>query len=122
MITGIFDRDEACMRLQVNGPRGTKLLEAVVDTGYTGALTLPPELIKKLGLPWHKVDRSILADGSECLYDVFVASVLWDGRIRRVLVDMAKIQPLVGIRLMKDYELRMQVRQRGKVTLRRLAR
>ena len=48
MIAGIFDGDEARIRLQVQGPRGKQRIEAVVDTGYTGTLTLPPKLIAKL--------------------------------------------------------------------------
>jgi clan AA aspartic protease len=122
MITGIFDRNEARIQLQVQGPRTGQRIEAAIDTGFTGALTLPPKLIAKLRLPWCKLDRSILADGSECTYDVFVASVLWDGRIRRILIDEADVEPLVGIRLMKDHELRVQVRDCGRVTLRRLTR
>jgi len=108
MITGIFHRDEARIRLQVQGPLAKRRIQAVVDTGYTGTITLPQQLITTLGLPWYKFERSTLADGSECMYDVFLASVLWDGRIRRILVDEAEIEPLAGIQLMKDYELRMQ--------------
>ena len=122
MITGAFDRDEARIPLKLQGPRGERQIEAVIDTGYSGTLTLPRKLIKDLGLAWHTFDRSVLADGSECLFDVFTASVIWDGRVRRILIDEADIEPLVGIRLMKDYELRIVVRRNGKVTLKRLTR
>jgi clan AA aspartic protease len=122
MITGIVAYDEARIRLTISGPRRQRIIEAVVDTGFTGTLTLPPKVIEQLGLPWHTFDRGTLADGSNCLFDVFVATVLWERRARRVLVDQADIEPLVGMRLMKNCELRMQIRDGGRLTLKRLAR
>jgi predicted aspartyl protease len=62
------------------------------------------------------VDRGTLADGSECLFDVYDAKVLWDGKVRDILVDEADAEPLVGMRLLKGHELKMQIRARGKVT------
>jgi hypothetical protein len=40
--------------------------------------------------------------------------------VRRILVDAADADPLVGTRLLKGRELKMQVRARGKVTIKRL--
>jgi clan AA aspartic protease len=122
MITGKVSGSEAHVRLRVQGPRGERQIEAVIDTGYTGTLTLPPSLIQTLRLPWHTFGRSMLADGSECLFDVFIATVEWDGHPRRILIDEADAEPLVGMRLMNGYELRMQIRQNGRMSLRRLTR
>jgi predicted aspartyl protease len=85
-------------------------------------LTLPPALIVALGLRWRSVDRFTLADGSECFLDVYEAKVVWDGKVRRILVDEADSDALVGMRLLKGHELKMQVRSRGKVTIKRMAR
>jgi clan AA aspartic protease len=121
MIAGKMKGDEGRVRLKIRGARGkTREIEAVIDTGYTGALTLPSEIIVALGLRWQSLDRGILADGSECLFDVFEAKVDWDGKVRRILVDEADTEPLLGMRLLRGYELRMQVRWRGKVTIKRL--
>jgi clan AA aspartic protease len=120
MISGAVNTKEASVPLKVIGPRGERHIQAVVDTGFTGNLTLPRRLISRLGLPWHSFDRSVLADGSECLFDVFVADVLWDGHRRRILVDEADAEPLLGMRLMNGYELRMQIRRNGRITLKRL--
>jgi len=97
-------------------------LTAIVDTGYSAALSLPPALIAALGLPWQCCDRGILADGSEALFDVYEARVLWDGKVRRILVDEADSDPLLGMALLHGYELKIQVRSRGKVTIKRLSR
>ncbi len=53
---------------------------------------------------------------------MYEAKVVWDGKVRHVLVDEADTDPLVGMRLLRGYELKMQVRARGKVTIKRLLR
>jgi clan AA aspartic protease len=121
MITGVVKSDEGRMRLKVKGLRGREQeVEAVIDTGYTAALTLPPALVTALGLGWQSVDRFTLADGSECVVDVYEAKIVWDGKLRTILVDEADTDPLVGMRLLREHELNMQVRARGRLTIKRL--
>jgi clan AA aspartic protease len=121
MITGVVMNREARIRLKVRGPRRQEReIEAVIDTGYTAFLSLPPALVASLGLRWKSIGRGILADGSECLFDVYVGNVLWDGQVRRILVDEADTDPLVGMALLSGYELKMQIRSRGKVAIKRL--
>ena len=118
MIVGVVNSGEGRIRLKVKGFRGReKEIEAIVDSGYTASLTLPPALITALGLRWQTMDTARLADGSECIFRVFEAKVLWDGMVRQILVDEADSDPLVGMRLLKGHELKMQVRARGKVTI-----
>lgn len=121
MITGVVKSDEARVRLKVKGRRGREQeVEAVIDSGFTGALTLPPALIAALGLRWRSVDRATLADGSTCVFQVYVGKLLWDGKVRSVLVAEADADPLLGMRLLRGYELKVQIRARGKVTIKRL--
>ena len=121
MITGVVKSDEGRIRLKVKGPRGREQeIEAVIDTGYTASLTLPSALVAALGLRWRSVDRGTLADGSECLFDVYEAKVVWDGKVRDILVDDADADPLLGMRLLRGHELKMHIRARGKVTIKRL--
>ena len=81
---------------------------------------MTPTHIASLGLRWKTTGRGILADGSVCLFDVYVAHVEWDGTVRRILVDEADTDPLLGMKLMEGYELRMEIRQRGTVTLKQI--
>ncbi len=74
-----------------------------------------------MNLPWQSLGRGTLADGSECLFDVFEATVDWDGKVQRVLVNEADTDPLVGMGLLKGFELKMQIRAGGKVTIKRLS-
>jgi clan AA aspartic protease len=121
MISGDVSRREARIRLRIRGTRGREReVDAVIDTGYTGWLTLPPALIAELGLPWQTIVRGTLADGSTALFDVFEGAVLWDRRRRRIPIDQSDAEPLVGMALMTGYELNIQIRSRGKVTIKRL--
>lgn len=122
MITGVVQSDEARIRLKAKGLRGQEQeVEAVIDTGYTASLTLPPAVVAALGLRWRSTERFTLADGSECLFDVYVARVEWDGKMRTILVAEVDAGALVGMRLLRGHELKMQVRVRGKVSIKRLS-
>jgi predicted aspartyl protease len=57
MITGtVSSRHEAIVALTVAGPLGERVpIQAVVDTGFNGYLTLSPDLVAALGLPFHSI-------------------------------------------------------------------
>jgi predicted aspartyl protease len=56
MIAGVVKSGEALIRLTVKGlPGREQEVEAIVDTGYSASLTLPPALIAALGLPWQSI-------------------------------------------------------------------
>ena len=121
MITGTFNTDEAVIRLQVRGSRGRQQeIAAGIDTGYSSWLTLPPDLVTALRLRWHSFGRGVLADGSECSFDVYEARVMWDGRLRRIRVYEFDAAPLLGIALLKGCELKVHVRSGGSVIIKRI--
>ena len=123
MIIGIMQKREARVRLMVRGVRQRQQeIDAIVDSGYTGWLTLPPSVISSLDLRWQTLGRGVLADGSVTSFDVYRAKVVWDGRIRAVFVDEFDATPLVGMAMLRGYEYKTQVRARGKVMIRRLPR
>jgi clan AA aspartic protease len=109
---------DAVIVLVVRGPSGHEhRVEAVIDTGFNGWFSLPPELITSLDLPWRRRGRAVLADGSESVFDIYEAVVEWDGVPRRVVVDEASTAPLVGMALLDGYELNVEVRTAGRVTV-----
>jgi clan AA aspartic protease len=93
------------------------LVEAVVDTGFTGHLTLPSATVEALGLPIIGSAESILADGSLVMEDVCLARVLWHGGERPVRVLVSEATPLLGMALMRGSELRVECVGGGEVSL-----
>lgn len=122
MITGVVRAElEATIRATVQGPGGSKQeIEAIIDTGFNGSLTLPPSLIAALDLPWLARERVLLGDGRTEQLDVYAATVVWDGEPLRVMADAADIGPLIGMALMYGYELNIRNVEDGAVTLKRL--
>jgi len=124
MIQGtVNDEHEAVIRLVVIGPKGQRRrIEAVVDTGFNGHLSLPASLIKKLGLPWRRRAIAELADGSQTIVDIYRGVVVWNGRRRRIPIDEAETAPLVGMALLAGSELKIQVWPAGNVSIQRRTR
>ena len=85
MITGkVTANREIVVEIDVAGPAHQfQRTQALIDTGYNGQLTLPPQLIRALKLPFAGHRRATLADGSTILLDVFVAEVLWQSTRQR---------------------------------------
>jgi len=102
MMQGVVNhRGEATMPLVVsNTNRQTQLINAVIDTGYTGFLSLPREIIVTLNLSWTGIDRGTLGDGSEVIFQVYAASIIWDGQYQNIPVNEAETDPLVGMSLL----------------------
>jgi clan AA aspartic protease len=87
----------------VGGPGGREQeIECIVDTGFSGSLSLPPTLVAELGLPFRRRGRALLADGSETFFDIHEARVIWDGRLRLVPTDAADSDPLIGMTLLEE--------------------
>jgi predicted aspartyl protease len=70
-----------------------------------------------LNLKWKRRGRAILGDGSECVFNVYEAIVVWDGISIVIPVDEADSEPLVGMLMMESYELIVQVFENGLVQL-----
>ena len=118
MISGIVHNFEPIIPLSVCGSDGKVYQQnAIVDTGFDGWLSLPPDLIAQLDLKWKRRGRAILADGSECLFNVYEAIVIWDGNPLTIPIDEADSDPLIGMSLMEGYQLSVQVFEGGLVEL-----
>jgi clan AA aspartic protease len=122
MITGVVNAQaEAIIRLPIRAADGREqVLETVLDTGFNGSLTLPPEVIAALGLPWRTRGLVILANGTEGQCDIYAATVIWDGRPRNILVEAADTDPLIGMALLHGHDVHMQVVEGGSVVIQAL--
>jgi clan AA aspartic protease len=90
---------------------------SIIDTGFSGFLTLPTALINALGLRIRGRAQVTLADSSMVLTNVYTGAVIWDGQPRVIEIDAADIDPLVGMSLLRGFELRIQVIDGGSVTV-----
>ena len=93
----------------------------LIDTGFNGFLTLPSEIIAKLDLSWNGSDTVTLGDGSETLFDIYSARIIWDGQFREVDIAESETEPLIGMGLLYGYKLQIEVVERGLVTIVALA-
>ena len=127
MIHGVVstNREATISLVIVNENRQTKLITAVIDTGYTGFLSLPSQIITELNLSWTGIDsaeptlreRGTLGDGSEVTFEVYAAKIIWDGEYRDIPINEAETDPLVGMSLLYGYDLQIQAVEGGSVTI-----
>ena len=119
MIEGVVNAAyEAVVTLPLRGPDGqSREIDAVVDTGYNGFLTLPPTVVAELGLAFGGISRATLADGSVVAFDVYDVTVIWDGIARYISASAADSTPLVGMSLLDRHDLSIRVRDGGRVLI-----
>ncbi|MGE0544413.1 MAG: clan AA aspartic protease [Dehalococcoidia bacterium] len=119
MIRGSVSADgEAIIPLVVLDTHGREhALQAIIDTGFSGFLTLPTAMIDALELPWLGRADAVLGDGALHEFDVFAATVFWDGQVRTVETDAADVNPLVGMGLLRGYAIEIHVTEDGQVRI-----
>ena len=120
MIEGFVNANyEPVITLSLQGPSGNAPdIEAVVDTGFNGFLTLPPPLVAELELTLQSEGYATLANRSEETFGVYGVTVLWGGRARYVDADAVGPTPLIGMLLLADHDLNIRVRDGGAVAIR----
>jgi clan AA aspartic protease len=114
---------EAILQIQVLGPMGeVARVEAAIDTGYDGFLTLPLSLIRDLDLPFAGTARATLGDGNEVKMELFLAGVVWEEEPCEVLVLAAEGGVLLGMAMLAGSRVTLDVEDDGLVTIESLAR
>jgi clan AA aspartic protease len=123
MMQGIVDQNcEATIRLVVgNADSQRQMIDAVIDTGFTGFLTLPFSVLVDLNLRAYRREEGILGDGSTCIFDVYRGLVIWDGELRRIDINESDTEPLVGMSLLYGYRMQLDAIEGGTVTIQALS-
>lgn len=86
MISGVVNENiEATIQLVVVGPNGQQQIEAVIDTGFSGFLTLPSSVIASLGLSWLARERLVSAQANKNRF----AAYSWSEGQKRLSVSSA---------------------------------
>ena len=115
MIAGIVSNRRPLATLFVRGPGGQGDVEFVIDTGFTGYITLPSAACVALQLPFQGYQPSSLADTTQRMLDIYRLTVLWDGEERQIDVLAIDSAPLIGMSLLDGYEVHIQVTEGGLV-------
>lgn len=112
---------EPVVTLTVRGFAGQEItVEAVVDTGFDGYLSLRPEDIDILKIPPLTDVESILADGSVRKVTLYTAVIEWDGIERLTPTAGGSAEPLIGMELLAGYNLSVDAVSGGAVRITRL--
>jgi clan AA aspartic protease len=118
MIEGRVNEDfEAVIELVLVAKGRHVKIEAALDTGFNGFLTLPTQLVRDLELQRLGRGRAIVAHGGEEVFEFFGATVIWDGEPRRVETTALENAPLIGMEMLLGYDLFIEVAQGGRILI-----
>lgn len=93
--------------------------EAAIDTGFSGYLSLPLSLITTWDLAFIETRPYSLGNNQRVDFDLYGAIIIWDGQEREILVLASEAYPLVGMSLLKGYNLSIDVIDGGEVRIER---
>lgn len=95
-------------------------IEVILDTGFTGYLTLPTDSIQELGLPSVGRRTFELANGELFEFEAYLAAVSWHGRLSDALVLKSDSAPLLGMTLLWGRRVTVDALTDGRVTIEEL--
>ena len=99
-------RLEARVTIDIAGDdRLFRSVEAIIDTGFTGALSLPESAVHELGLRSARAERVTLADGRSIRANVHAARILWHGQPLDARVQTLGIYHIIGTALLANCRL-----------------
>ena len=119
MLTGTVSDDlQAWIPVEVfDSNRQPRPIEVVLDTGFNGQLSLPAATIRRLELPEESSRLAVTATGDRVSLTSYTVTILWDGQPRIVEVVEADSEPLLGMELLLDSRVTLDVRDGGPVTI-----
>ena len=108
-----------CVEVTGNGG-DSAMIEATLDTGFTGSLALPFEMVDRLGLEYLRDRAVILADGSQREVGIFRGSVMLATEWHDVHIHIGGPGALVGMRLMWGANISLDAVAEGDIEYRSL--
>ena len=119
-MTGFVDADRLEARITVNilDHLGIAVpVESVIDTGFTGYMTLPNDLISALRLERTRSRTMRLADGRSRRLAAYFATVMWYGKPMTITALTMPGTPLVGMSLLWNSDIGIAARAGGRVVV-----
>ena len=104
--------------MKIHGPNEQQeTVDFQVDTGFSGSILLPLEVVRHLNLPEMEGVTMRLADGSRVEVPRYIAQVLWDGTEKTVALPASGRQPSLGTGLLDGHHLNAAIKLGGRVTI-----
>jgi clan AA aspartic protease len=92
-------------------------VDAVIDTGFSGFLTLPLALINTLKWPFIESQVFSLGNNSRATIDVYAGTINWAGKENLILVLASDAHPLVGMSQLKGQRITIDAVDGGPVRI-----
>ena len=109
---------EAVIPVTIRDITGQPLIQdAVIDTGFSGYLTLPLATITALQLPFLSSRVFSLGNNAQANFDIYKAVLFWDGQDRDIKVLESETHPLVGMSLLKGFRITIDTIGGGEVRI-----
>jgi clan AA aspartic protease len=119
MIFGkVAENLDPCMDLTVCLPDGRREpFSAVIDTGFNSELAAPPTWLEKLGAVDAAPTEVRLADDTVLEVPCYSLTVLWHGQERRIRAIAAGEEVLIGMRLLRGSQVKIDVEKNGSIEI-----
>lgn len=119
MIIGqVNPRTEAVIPVTIQNNTGrTQTLDAIIDTGFSGYISLPLVTITALQLTYAQSRIFSLGNNARVNFDLYEAVLEWEGQERDVLVLASEAHPLIGMSLLKGYRITIDAIDGGEVRI-----
>jgi clan AA aspartic protease len=92
-----------------------------IDTGFSGVLILPEIFINEIGLASDGVREATLADGQVIVLATYRGTVIWDGAETHVEILASTDVPLIGMGLLRGFQIRIDAVPGGTVSIEALS-
>lgn len=112
MATGYLDKGEPFIDIEVSNPLGWKSkLKCLIDTGFSGFLSIPILQAFPIGLILHTTSSVTLADGSTSNKLTCLGQAELDGesKVGLILIEPASDQVLLGMEFLRKFSKRLIV-------------
>ncbi len=119
MILGqVNSRIEAIIPVMINNnEQNSVIIDAIIDTGFSGFLSLPSTAISTLKLPFFGSRIYSLGNNQQANFDIYLATIIWDGQERVIQLLSSEAHPLVGMLLLKGFRLTIDALDGGEVRI-----
>ncbi len=116
-VRSVGDGLAATLEIDIRWSTGrSKSFNAFLDTGFNGAVSLPPENVAELGLPLVTERTVILGDASDVRMSVHAGQVRFANEWHRCPVLAAGDVPLVGMQLIEGANVCFEAVEGGDVS------